>query len=747
MSEAAVNRAEEIVFSALKFQSSAERAAFWDRACSGDAALRAAVEKIWAEYTEAESFFDECQPALNPGAEAVRLIADSTDFAEAISAEFDSDKIVGSKIGPYKLLQKIGEGGCGAVYMAEQEKPVRRRVALKVIKLGMDTKNVIARFEAERQALAMMDHPNIARVFDASATETGRPYFVMELVRGVKVTNYCDENRLDVRQRLELFIQICGAIQHAHQKGIVHRDIKPSNILVTMLDGVPVPKVIDFGIAKATGGERLTDNTLFTAYEQFVGTPAYMSPEQAQMSGTDVDTRSDIYSLGVLLYELLTGRPPFDQNELLKSGLDAMRRTLLEREPQRPSTKLDGLRAEELTQTSLHRQVETPRLKSLLRGDLDWIVMKALEKDRNRRYQTANGFGMDVHRYLNNEPILARPPSRLYRLQKLVRRNQTTFAAIVAVSVALMAGFGTSTWLFFREREARREAESAQRVETELRAEADARANISQAALLISRNDMTGADQLVNKILVPVVEPSLEAAGVFHTLGNWNVTQGRWQVAADRFLQLEQANQVDKSDLTADETRDLLGAGPALIVAGDLNKYRQFVQVTLHRFADTSDPVAAEEVMKNSLILPTDAMTLQELEPLVKLLQGSVAQNGPEVAKYDNRIPWQTLALSLYEYRCGNFTNVIDWGQKCLAYSNPTPPRIVMMHIVLALAYAGLNQPENARLELAAGREPIEKRLPDGPEKIVDLGDASTGVWHDWVIAYFLLHEVENLVK
>jgi len=434
---------------------------------------------------------------------------------------------------------------------------------------------------------------------------------------------------------------------------------------------------------------------------------------------------------------LLTGKTPFDQNELLESGLDEMRRTLLEREPQRPSTKLDGLRAEELTQTSLHRQLETPSLKSLLRGDLDWIVMKALEKDRNRRYQTANGFGMDVQRYLNNEPVFARPPSRVYRLQKLMRRNQATFAAIAAVSVALIAGFGTSTWLFFREREARR-------AETELRAEADARANISQAALLISRKEMTGADHLVDNIQVPVVKPSLEAAGVFHTLGNWNVTQGRWKVAADRFLQLEQANQVDKSDLTADGTRDLLGAGPALIVAGDLKKYCQFVQVTLHRFADTADPVAAEEVMKNSLILPADAMTLQEMEPLVKLLQNSVAQSGPEAA---SRIPWQLFALSLYEYRCGNFTNAIVWGQKCLTYSNPVPPRVVMEHIVLAMAYARLNQPENARLELAAGREPIEKKLPNGPEKIVDLGKASTGNWHDWVIAYFLLHEAVKLVK
>jgi serine/threonine protein kinase len=319
----------------------------------------------------------------------------------------------------------------------------------------------------------MMDHPNFARVLDAGATETGRPFFVMELVRGVKITAFCDENHFDTRQRLELFIEICQAIQHAHQKGIIHRDIKPSNILVTMRDGKPVPKVIDFGIAKATSGERLTDLTVFTAYEQFVGTPAYMSPEQAQMSELDIDTRSDIYSLGVLLYELLTSKTPFDQKELMQSGLDEMRRTLLEREPHRPSTKLDGLRAEELTQTAVSRHIEPPKLKMLLKGDLDWIVMKALEKDRNRRYQTANGLGMDVQRYLSNEPVTARPPSRLYRFQKLVRRNKATFAAIGAVSVALIAGFGTSTWLFFKEREARQEQVRLREDAEKLRFEAE----------------------------------------------------------------------------------------------------------------------------------------------------------------------------------------------------------------------------------------------------------------------------------
>jgi hypothetical protein len=358
-----------------------------------------------------------------------------------------------SRIGRYKLLQKLGEGGCGVVYMAEQTEPVRRRVALKVIKLGMDTRQVIGRFEAERQALALMDHPNIARVLDAGTTERGRPYFVMELVKGIRLTEYCDQNQLSTRERLKLFIQVCQAIQHAHQKGIIHRDIKPSNILVTLHDGVPVPKVIDFGIAKAVE-QPLTEKTVFTALGQFMGTPAYMSPEQAEFSGLDIDTRSDIYALGVLLYELLTGRTPFDAKELLQSGLDEMRRRIREEEPMRPSTRLSTLANADLTQVAQQRQAEPGKLSRFLRGDLDWIVMKCLEKDRRRRYETANGVAMDLQRHLNNEPVVACPPSVGYRVRKMVRRNKLAVAAMTGIAVALVFGLGLSTWLWLRERRA-----------------------------------------------------------------------------------------------------------------------------------------------------------------------------------------------------------------------------------------------------------------------------------------------------
>ncbi|HEV3343166.1 MAG TPA: protein kinase, partial [Pirellulales bacterium] len=430
----------DIFIAALQRQAPAERRVYLDEACGDDATLRRGVEALLEKHELAGSFLES--PAAAP------------------AATLDEPAITerpGTVVGPYKLLEEIGEGGFGIVFMAEQQKPLRRRVALKVLKPGMDTRQVVARFEAERQALALMDHPNIARVHDGGETAGGRPYFVMELVKGTPITEYCDQAQLAPRQRLELFVTVCQAVQHAHQKGIIHRDLKPSNVMVALHDGTPVVKVIDFGIAKATVAQ-LTDKTLFTAFAQMMGTPLYMSPEQAGQSSLDVDTRSDIYSLGVLLYELLTGTTPFDKKRLKEASYDEIRRIIREEEAARPSTRLSTLGAAAAT-VSGNRRSDPRRLSQLIRGDLDWIVMKALEKDRNRRYETASAFAADVQRYLRDEPVAACSPSAWYRSRKFARRNKAALltAATVVLAVLLAVGglAGSIGWAV-RDRDARR---------------------------------------------------------------------------------------------------------------------------------------------------------------------------------------------------------------------------------------------------------------------------------------------------
>jgi len=451
-----------------------------EQVCGTDLELRTRLEALLRIYREDRSFLE--QPAEGVPIQSIPATPEDRVIEKS-----------GRQIGPYKLLEQIGEGGFGKVYMAEQTQPVRRMVALKIIKPGMDTRQVIARFESERQALALMSHPNIAQIIDGGETDSGRPYFVMELVRGVPITEYCDSNHLPAEERLKLFGSVCHAIQHAHHKGIIHRDIKPSNVMVTLNDGTPVVKIIDFGVAKAIA-QRLTEKTLFTAYGQMVGTPAYMSPEQASMSMLDVDTRSDIYSLGVLLYELLTGTTPIETTQLREAAYAEIQRLIRDVDPPRPSTRLSSL-GDSATIVAGNRATDSKHLQRLLAGDLDWIVMKALEKDRNRRYASPGGFAEDVERYLRRDAILARPPSVVYRLTKFAARHRGAVLTAVTVAAAILAGTAVAIWQAVVATRAKYEAQAAASAERQAKQVAVAKEAETEAVLGFTQNQILAADR------------------------------------------------------------------------------------------------------------------------------------------------------------------------------------------------------------------------------------------------------------
>lgn len=728
---------EELFNAALEIENISERNAMLDRTCAGNPEMRKRIDELLAAIESADGFFSDCVSEVS----VAKLIPDAAkpEVPRAVYAR----ELAGSQIGGYRIQQEIGEGGCGIVYLAEQERPVRRQVALKVIKLGMDTRSVIARFEAEQQVLALMDHPNIARVLDAGTTESGRPYFVMELVRGDKLTNYCDRNRLDIRQRLKLFIQVCQAIQHAHQKGIIHRDIKPSNILVTVHDGIPVPKVIDFGIAKAVEG-RLTDQTMFTPYEHFIGTPAYMSPEQAELNGFDVDTRSDIYSLGVLLYELLTGKTPFDRKELTKSGWEEMRRTLRERDPLPPSARLNALAGDELSRIATDRKIDPSRLQSLLSGDLDWIVMKALEKDRCRRYETALSLASDVKNFLENQPVSASPPSRIYRLQKLVRRNRVLFAAGAMVITALVACSIVSTWLFLKEREARRLVEAAEQQKRTLQKEAvhlnrlrqaaEDQRRLAEALALANLGKHEEADQLVSQIGTHFATSDHEV--MYRTLGDMHALNGRWQEAAERFAVLIQINHQNSMESTLDDTR----YATTLVELGRLAEYERFRQSLVARYAGTDNPITAERIVKACLIRPANAGFMRALRRYVDVSEKSL-QVGHEVDR--SMASWRAYSLAVMRYREGNFRAALEWCERSQDLEPGLQSKIVSVQLVLALAYARLGDFDRARAEAIEPRRTIEETFQNGIQNL----SRWEGFWFDWMFARNHLRELETVLS
>jgi len=692
-------RLKEIFTHALSIRVLEERSVYLAGVCHGDSALREQVESLLAAAEQAGDFLGRTVQ-VGPGEGPLER--------------------PGSVIGRYKLLEEIGQGGFGVVYMAEQVEPVRRKVALKIIKAGMDTREVIARFEAERQALALMDHPNIARVLDAGATETGRPYFVMELVRGIPITEYCDKENLSSAERLRLFVKVCHAVQHAHQKGIIHRDLKPSNVLVAVHDSEAVPKVIDFGVAKAVGA-KLTEKTLFTGFRDMIGTPAYMSPEQAELSGLDIDTRSDIYSLGVLLYELLTGAPPFDPDTIRRAALDEIRRMIREEEPPKPSTRIQSL-GEKLPEVARRRQVAPATLARLVRGDLDWIVMKALEKDRRRRYDTPDALADDVARHLNDEPVTAAAPSTAYTVRKFVRRHRTGVAFSSGLAVLFVAGTAVSTWQAIR-------ATRAERAQVALRLEAEAREKISRAVLMAQTGDPEGAEQLLQSIppLLARLDPD-DAAAIQTALGRWRGGRGEWSEAIASYRKVIEAKPADFDGY------DWLA--PLLVQAGDVTSYEELRREMVARFGNTRDPLLAARLVKDCLVLPWSG---PEVTTLDRLADMAIAEGPPHKA-------WRRfeLAKGLVDYRQGRFAEAKKWMHDVAESGewNRDVNRDVQGYMVLAMAYHDSGEPSFARSTLTSGLSVAADGLPKDAA-----GLREWPAWNDWIIARALMDEATRLIE
>jgi len=708
---------QSIFLAALEKPYGPKRDSFVAEACAGDDQLLANVQELLRAHHKSGNFLDELPSGVAP-----------RDPGTAISVPIIVEDL-GSVIGPYKLVERIAEGGFGLVFVAEQQQPVRRKVALKIIKPGMDTRDVIARFEAERQALAMMDHPNIARVYDAGATASGRPFFVMELVRGIPINEFCDKRQLTLVQRLQLFNHVCHAVQHAHLKGVIHRDLKPSNVLVTLHDTTPVPKVIDFGVAKAIS-HSLTDKTIYTRFTQMIGTPLYMSPEQAEMSGLDIDTRSDIYSLGVMLYELLTGTTPADPKRLYSAPFDEVRRIIREEEPPKPSTRLTTL-GQALSTVSSKRNIEPRKLTSFVRGDLDWIVMKALEKDRRRRYETASAFAADIQHFLNREPIEARPPSAIYRFQKFARRNVVFITTASLVFAALILGMAVSIWQAGVARDAQRKA---------LAEGAEKERALSEAELLRARAEGVAARlKSVNTLLASArantdgqrwlaahynYSQAIDAAPEFYFVwqerGLLYARLSLWDLAAADFRKT-----IELGGLTPSQ----FNAMPELLrYVGDEDGYRLACQRLLNMLGSTDDR-STLRVVRSCMIKPG---LWVDPEKFAERAENAIATMQP--------MPPHYFAVALAHYRATNYKKALQRVRQAMAPGGPGMPS---NYALLAMVQYRMGKVAEASKSLAA----VEKAI-DGWYETRAKGQigADASPWFEWIVAALLYSEAKVLI-
>jgi serine/threonine protein kinase/tetratricopeptide (TPR) repeat protein len=691
-----------------------KRPEYLNAACGGDRHLQAEVESLLRAHDPDGDFLRSPAPAM------------TTDRPSA--------ERIGTTIGPYKLREKIGEGGFGVVYVAEQEKPVRRRVALKIIKPGMDTKDVIARFEAERQTLALMDHPNVARVLDAGTTEQGRPYFVMELVNGVTITDFCDRNKLPTQNRLGLFADVCRAVQHAHQKGIIHRDLKPSNIMVTLHDGKPVAKVIDFGVSKALS-QQLTEKSIYTAYGQMIGTPSYMSPEQAEMSGLGIDTRSDIYSLGVLLYELLTGKTPLDAARLRASAYAEILRIIKEEEPPLPSLKVSTL-GEEATVIAEHRHTDPKQLRRALHGELDWIVMKCLEKDRERRYETANGLARDIERYLADEPVEACPPSTWYRLTKFTRKYRSIINTAAAFAGLLIACAAISGWLALRATLAERKAYAAQAQSEIARHEAvAARDRAEWASKRLSTATRVAnegvefyyranrASALAKFAEAVEVEPDLNTIYMYRRMLYTDI--GLWDLAAADYAKIFRLSARNYWQSCAEH---------ALLqhCVGDEAGYQAACQEFLRQYSQANGSDVRMRMLQVCCLSRKPVMKQAVLIDRAESLLESSDKN------------WHRSAAAMGLLRAGKYEAVIKLCNQLLAPNVNSPGDVHRTNYALqAIALHALGRKDEARRALGELEVTVDKwikQMADGPVGTMPFN------WFDWLLAEHWHREAKTLV-